>query len=610
MLMWKTEVLFNIHVKPLIILEGNIHDLFWDQDITSQNHDFPFISISSYLEHIVDSPDWQQITHVDFSNGLIRSKNDSSTSQKDSPSYISQSIDSNLLASLCQNIETQLFQTNPSVFIFHYGTLRYIQETDHSIFRQFCYAMRRIVSEQLMMRPNHSIIWLCDSLNDIPNILFDQNPYAYVIPIPFPCREYRKMLLKSMILSNESSKSEKNNYLCDRLVFFTEGFTTREMILLNQIRKTHSQTITKPEELLHAFRFGSRKNPWFHLSHDDLASAYQKISRRVFGQKEIIVSVVDLIKRATLRMSDLSIQNDWFCKSRASLFLAGPAGTGKLELGKAIAEFIFGDDHHCVHFNMGDYATDYADQKLFGVKGKQPGELLSLVYSNPFLVLVFEEIERAHSKVLDQLLRILQHGCLNDHLGRPVFFSETFIICTSHIGSAKGKIGDKKYDFNENGFTPKYDIVKQLIRRSVEDHFKLKMGRGEFLHCFGNHILIFDFIRPEILQNLIYKIIGILKTVIYQRVNVQVSVSEEVVTQLLEYSHKTDINSVRSLVHMIDMILINPLIRYVIEDSIQPESHLHIIKIKPTIPNQDILFDIVIDTNWVSDETDDLSIDI
>jgi ATP-dependent Clp protease ATP-binding subunit ClpA len=140
---------------------------------------------------------------------------------------------------------------------------------------------------------------------------------------------------------------------------------------------------------------------------------------------------------------------------------------------------------------MSEYNHEHSDQRLIGappgyVGYDAGGQLTSAVKNKPFSILLFDEIEKAHSKILDKFLQILEDGRLTSSQGETVDFSETFIIFTSNIGTSTIK--------PEND----YKIVRQNFIDSVTEHFKVKLERPEILNRIGmKNIIPFNFIKNE-----------------------------------------------------------------------------------------------------------------
>jgi ATP-dependent Clp protease ATP-binding subunit ClpB len=166
---------------------------------------------------------------------------------------------------------------------------------------------------------------------------------------------------------------------------------------------------------------------------DKLLKMEQAIKKRVVGQDEAINAVAKAVRRARAGLKDPG-------RPLGSFMFLGPTGVGKTELTKALASFLFDDEHAMVRIDMSEYMEKHSVARLIGappgyVGYEEGGRLTEAVRRRPYQVILFDEIEKAHADVFNVLLQVLDDGRLTDGHGRTVDFSNTLIVMTSNLGS-------------------------------------------------------------------------------------------------------------------------------------------------------------------------------
>ena len=186
-------------------------------------------------------------------------------------------------------------------------------------------------------------------------------------------------------------------------------------------------------------------------------------------------------------------------RPKGVFFFAGPTGVGKTELCRALSELIFDNETALIRFDMSTFAQEHAAERLTGappgyVGHERGGELTNRVSAQPFSVLLFDEIEKAHPATFDKFLQILEDGRLTDGLGQTTYFSQTLIIFTSNLGATG--IYERIRDRGPGQELPSPAEVAEHFEEAVRHHFTTQLNRPELLGRIGNGVLAFDIVGP------------------------------------------------------------------------------------------------------------------
>ena len=218
---------------------------------------------------------------------------------------------------------------------------------------------------------------------------------------------------------------------------------------------------------------------------DKLLHLYDRLKTRVMGQDDALKLVSEAIIRARSGIKDPN-------KPIGSFIFLGPTGVGKTEVAKSLAYELFDDEKHIIRIDCSEYMESFNVSRLIGappgyVGYDEGGELTEAVRRNPYSIVLFDEIEKAHKDVFNILLQILDDGRLTDSQGRTVDFKNTIIIMTSNLGS--------EYIL-EN-----LDNAKELVMQELKNTF-----RPEFINRI-DEIIIFNSLKKEIIGDIVDKII-------------------------------------------------------------------------------------------------------
>lgn len=200
---------------------------------------------------------------------------------------------------------------------------------------------------------------------------------------------------------------------------------------------------------------------------DRLANAEEILHRRVVGQNHAVKSILEAIYESRSGLNKKG-------QPMGSFFFLGPTGTGKTELAKSLAEFLFNDEASILRFDMSEYKEEHSVALLYGappgyVGYEEGGLLVNQIRQHPYSVVLFDEIEKAHRSVFDLFLQILDEGKLHDRLGRVGDFSNALIIFTSNIGS------DYIFKSFEAGKIPTHDHMLEVMQGQFRPEFLARL---------------------------------------------------------------------------------------------------------------------------------------
>ena len=239
----------------------------------------------------------------------------------------------------------------------------------------------------------------------------------------------------------------------------------------------------------------------------------ERLHQRVVGQHEAITAVANAIRRARAGLQDPN-------RPLGSFIFLGPTGVGKTELARALAEFMFDDEHAMVRIDMSEYQEKHTVSRMIGappgyVGYEEAGQLTEAVRRRPYSVVLFDEIEKAHPEVLNVMLQLLDDGRLTDGKGRTVDFKNVVVIMTSNLGShyiAEASPGSSE------GSEELPEGVKRQVTEALRQHF-----RPEFLNRV-DEIIFFHALGLQHMKKIIdIQIRGLLKRLEDRKIHVELT---------------------------------------------------------------------------------------
>ena len=418
----------------------------------------------------------------------------------------------------------------------------------------------------------NTVIWISDKEGDLPDWFVVNNSRVRHIPLAKPDAQIRKSFAPSLLrgLSGFREASEQARQEAVRsFVDHTEGLLLVDMIAIAQLSRSEDLNFSSVGDAVRRYKVGVSEDPWLRIDRDKIKNADAYVRSRVKGQEHAITHMLDIVKRAVTGVGAPRRGG----RPRGVAFLAGPTGVGKTEMAKTITSLLFGDDSAYVRFDMSEFSAEHSDQRLIGappgyVGYDVGGELTNAVREKPFCLALFDEIEKAHPRILDKFLQILDDGVLTSGRGDRVYFSESFIVFTSNLGIYKQeRDGSRVLNVSAKESLPE---VQAKVRSEIEKYFKEVLNRPEILNRIGDNIVVFDFIRPTIAAEIFAQmIVGVLEGVRREQgIEVEMSAgAQETLAQacLIDLS-----NGGRGIRNKVESHLINPLARALFDTNAKP----------------------------------------
>lgn len=298
--------------------------------------------------------------------------------------------------------------------------------------------------------------------------------------------------------------------------------------LLDEKQKLEKQLVVSDNEIAEIVASWT-KIPVKKLAEEEterLQNLESILHKRVVGQEEAVAAVAKAIRRGRVGLKDPN-------RPIGSFLFLGPTGVGKTELSKALAEAMFGSENSIIRVDMSEYMEKHSVSKLIGsppgyVGYDEGGQLSEKVRQNPYSVILFDEIEKAHPDVFNILLQVLDDGHITDAQGRKVSFKNTIIIMTSNAG-AQNIIAPKRLGF-ASVVDEKEDYKR--MKEGVMDEVK-RIFKPEFINRI-DEIIVFHSLTKEDIQKIVVIMIASIAKRSKTQMNIELETSEEVVNQLAE----------------------------------------------------------------------------
>jgi hypothetical protein len=419
--------------------------------------------------------------------------------------------------------------------------------------------------------PYNPVIWLISRPNDLPDWFIVGNEAIRTLVVGLPDRmtrwEAATRLARGFTDYGRLTVEERHKLL-ELFAELTDSLTLRSMLAISELARDQTIPLAQIADAVRCYKVGVPDNPWKQeYLKTKIHSGETAIGVYVKGQAQAVSKALDILTRSVMGLSGAHASARGG-RPRGVLFFAGPTGVGKTELAKAITRLIFGDEQAYIRFDMSEFSAEHADARLIGappgyVGYDTGGELVNAIRQRPFSVVLFDEIEKAHPRILDKFLQILEDGRLTDGRGDTVFFSEAVIIFTSNLGVyVEDETGQRVLNVSpEDPFAQ----VEQKIRGAIEHHFRFQLQRPELLNRMGDNIVVFDFIRQPVAKEIFEKMVQNVVERVRDEHGVTIELPEAVRDVLLKECMADLAHGGRGIGNRIETAFINPLARTLFE---------------------------------------------
>ncbi len=424
------------------------------------------------------------------------------------------------------------------------------------------------------------VLWLVNRAQDLPSwyTLDSERVASLIIGKPdYEMRQAAAQQLAQLFAGYAEAAAPVREKFVKRFSDGTEGMSLTALSDITELADRSGLGMDDIDDAVRCYKVGALDNPWRKdYLREKISNAQPFIEDRVKGQHPAVVKTLDILKRSVMGMTGAQARSGG-SRPRGVLFFAGPTGVGKTELAKTLTQLVFGDEKAYLRFDMSEFAEEHSSARLLGappgyVGFDAGGELTNAVREKPFSVVLFDEIEKAHPRILDKFLQILEDGRLTDGRGDTAYFSETILVFTSNLGIfVEDKLGNRIQHVKPGD---EYETVEKNVREEIGNYFKYKLSRPELLNRIGDNIVVFNFIQPEVASLIFGGMLNNVARRLFEEFRVKLALTPQVHEQLLKRCTGDLSNGGRGIGNQLESAFINPLSRAMFEHDLENKTRL------------------------------------
>jgi len=421
----------------------------------------------------------------------------------------------------------------------------------------------------------NAIVLVAKDKAKVPQWIYSHNNDLTVVEITSPTVKERAQFLehpdsRSLLYAVDLSAPE-SHALIDLIASGTKGWTIRQLDALGAYTHATSTQMTSNNcaRIIQEFEFGKYDDPWAQLRSETIENAEDILGKRVLGQPYAL----ERVKKALIRSKADLVKNG----PKASLFLAGPTGTGKTELALAIAELIFNDSSKLLRFDMSEFSEPHSALRLLGappsyIGHEAGGQLTGPLLQDKHQVILLDEIEKAHPSIFLKLLQVLEGGRLTDGQGRTADFSESILLFSSNLGASQYI---EKYGHLEE--PPSFEEVSNCFMEEVKKYFTA-INSPEICGRFAGCIVPFSPITPQLRETIAQKFISGFKSKVQDRYDVALRMHPPQALPFIRDSlnQADDMYGARNIRSAVERTIFEPVEEYVVFNNLTGKAELEL----------------------------------